>query len=232
MIIPLIAVLATPVHAQTADEDTSLLSPFVAPFMGTSSASQDEDTEDNAVKEKDKDKKDKEDKKDEPTASSTPATPVATTTPEAQRTNQSQKDQPRNDPGYNRTLENLLNLFVEPEKPIKENAKKQPALNQKATTTPKAPAPKPSATTTSTDNDDDTATTTPAGTFERTTDGGSNQFSPTNYYIPLDKLSPEITYSLSGVAMLFGIIGAVLILREPRMKEEQVWVPNFSEQSL
>jgi hypothetical protein len=142
-------------------------------------------------------------------------------------------------------VENILNQVIEPEKPIEENVKKTPSIVpvpiKKATTTP---AKKPTATTTpktatststtTPSGTHDDATTTPAGTFERTTDGDSNQFAPLNYYIPFDKLSPEMTYGLSALAMALGILGAVFVLQEPRTADirEPRWVPAFGEQSL
>lgn len=68
--------------------------------------------------------------------------------------------------------------------------------------------------------------------FTRTTDGGSNQYIPANYYPPLDSLSPEATYTLSGIALLFGILGATFILREPERNPRRAWIPNIGAQEL
>jgi hypothetical protein len=47
-----------------------------------------------------------------------------------------------------------------------------------------------------------------------------------NYYVPLDRLSPQMTYALSFIAMIIGISGGALLLKNPR--EETAWVPRPS----
>jgi hypothetical protein len=163
-------------------------------------------------------------------ATSTPITqPVATTatttTPEQQRENQSEQHKPTNDPTYDKNLEEILNQIITPakkpnEKPVERPNQKQIVVDQ----------PRPATSTPATDQDQ--ATTTPAGTFERTTNGASNQFAPTNYYIPLNNLSKEATYSLSALALLVGIAGAVLIVREPRTEQELAWSPGVPQSLL
>ena len=170
-------------------------------------------------------------KKSNDIASSTAATPIAstestttpavvadTTTPQPQEApatttdviiTPSTKNTPSNTPTYTKTLQNIL------------NQKTNTILRTRTST---------SSVSTSTN-----ATTTSAGTFNQITSGGSNQLFPTNYYAPLDKLTPRATYGLSALAMMCGIIGAVYVLREP--KEKTVWAvsPRTSpllEQSL
>ncbi|MDQ3014785.1 MAG: hypothetical protein M3Q73_02905 [bacterium] len=136
---------------------------------------------------------------------STPAqtTVAATTTPVLP----SPEDRTNTTPGddINKEAEEVLNTNLRPETPAPAKPTKP------STTTP-------------------VASTTPAGTtdpVEPTIDGSSNSFSPNNYYIPLDNLSPEMTYALSFVAMIVGISGAVLIIRDPRTKTAPAgnWVP-------
>ena len=156
-------------------------------------------------------------------ATTTPATPpedpVVPVVPAPEDRNTSQA------PTINKGVEDVLNQILTPETPIKENNPvKTPA---KATSTPALPTKNTKATT--------TATTTPAaGTTNNSINGGSNSFAPNNYYIPLDNLSPEITYALSFVAMVLGIAGAVLIIRDPSKQSEAVWAPTagFSREPL
>jgi hypothetical protein len=109
-------------------------------------------------------------------------------------------------------LEKILNENLQPEKPIDKNTpvKKEPVTSSNTI-----------------------ASTTPAGTINPTDPGsptdqsaitGQNTFSPSNYYIPLDNLSPELTYALSFIALISGLSGAYLIVREPRTKD--VWAPS------
>ncbi len=243
--------LVVPAHAMTLLEDDSPA--LIAPLVQRVLAVDDKDDDKNSKKSDDSKQKDAADDNSENTTTIAPATttqsvatttkPVATTTPAEQREVQSQKDQPRENARYDRILENILNQVIEPEKPIAENVKNQPSIVpvplKKVATTTATTKPTQTATTTATSTStttDDTATTTPAGTFSRTTDGGSNQFAPLNYYIPFDNLTAEMTYGLSALAMFFGILGAVFILREPRtgyqIQANRRWVPTFGEQSL
>jgi hypothetical protein len=132
-------------------------------------------------------------------ATSTPSTePQATTT---QPTATTTKPVPTK-PVINEDVEDVLNENLEPEKPIQVN---KPKTELPATTT---------------------ATTTPvAGTTGSDINGSSNSFAPNNYYIPLDNLSPAMTYTLSFIAMILGISGAVLIIRDPRTQTEKAWAP-------
>lgn len=139
-----------------------------------------------------------------PVAAST--TPAATTTPVLPPPEDRTNTTPGDD--INKEAEEVLNTNLKPETP--------------APAKPVKPSPTP------------VASTTPAGTtdpVEPTIDGSSNSFSPNNYYIPLDNLSPEMTYALSFVAMILGISGAVLIIRDPRTKTapapagSREWVP-------
>ncbi len=53
---------------------------------------------------------------------------------------------------------------------------------------------------------------------ERITDTGDY-----NYYVPLDNLSRETTYALSGIALFLGILGASFIIKD--QQEDLVWTP-------
>ncbi len=100
-----------------------------------------------------------------------------------------------------------------PAPPVKANA-----VHATTATTSKTPSPS------------NTATST-AAAFNQIVPGDSNQLILSNYYPPFDKLSTAATYALSALAMLCGISGALLILREPR--EASVWrTSNRAEQSL
>lgn len=142
----------------------------------------------------------------------TPAPVTASTTVAATTTPviPSPEDRTNTTPGdeINKEAEEVLNTNLKPETPA-------PAKSVK---------PKPTPTS--------VASTTPAGTtdpVEPTIDGSSHSFSPNNYYIPLDNLSPEMTYALSFVAMILGISGAFLIIRDPRARTAPAgtgeWVP-------
>jgi hypothetical protein len=200
-------------------DDTSVLAPIIAPFVGTTTDSDTEATNDEQTT-------------PTPVATTTPAEPapqatttdpVATTTPADTRSNQSQRDTPRDNPVYQQTLENVLNTFI------------APAETRRATTTPRRTTPRATSSTTTnatstatstattTDDESDDNVTAPIGA---STNGGSNQFAPNNYYIPFDRLSPEWTYGLSALAMVLGIVGATLILKSPAAEREVVWSPR------
>jgi outer membrane biosynthesis protein TonB len=222
------------VHAQTEDNEAEGIAPLVSQFLDDQNTSDNTQANDESIK-KEKEKKKAEDESDDArtdTESETQDTPttVSTSSPQAtptqQRENQSVKDQPRNDPEYNEDLESILNTSLPPAEEPKKESSKKPFVEKTTTTSEKSVA-----TSTATTTDDSEATSTPAGGFTHTSNGASNQFLPSNYYIPLDSLSPESTYALSGLAMIFGIVGATLILRDNR-EEEPVWIPAFSEQSL
>ncbi|MBX4198391.1 hypothetical protein KW782_03595 [Candidatus Parcubacteria bacterium] len=130
---------------------------------------------------------------------------------------------------YNQGIENVLNENLPPETPIK---KEVPEPTPKPT--PKKETPSRSSTTKATTTPIGGTTDpkkpdslTPADSGEHTVNGASNSFSPNNYYIPLDNLSPEVTYGLSFIALLSGIAGAVLIIRDPRTRTapEEGWAP-------
>ncbi len=61
-----------------------------------------------------------------------------------------------------------------------------------------------------------------------------NSFAPSNYYIPLDDLSPTMTYTLCFVAMVFGIAGSVLVIRDPKPRVRRSWSqsPRFTQRRL
>jgi hypothetical protein len=162
---------------------------------------------------------------------STLATEPASTTPKAA---------PRNGDQINNQVEDILNQIIIPQ-PIHKSVSDTDTSLAASTTSKLAPKdrPTPEATTstvTPKENNDKltaedastTATTTPiGGTINRNTDGDSNYFLPGNYYAPLDKLSPEATYGLSAIAALLGIVGVVLIIRDPHsvLDEEETWIP-------
>ena len=188
-------------NQQGDSQDTPSLAQVVAPFMGSSTASTSP-----AVANKDADQ-------------------AATTTPTIQRENQSLKDTPPANPTYNKTLENLLNTAVAPGSDTKKVLKETKATEARIQ---KEMATSTAVSTTATSS---TATTTAAGTTGPTATGGSNQFAPSNYYIPLDNLSVTATYGFSALAMALGIAGALLILKEPR--EQMAWAATpLTEPSL
>jgi hypothetical protein len=163
-------------------------------------------------------------------ASSTPVAP-ATTTPDQARETQSEKDKPRDNPTYNQNLESILNQTIIPiATDTPAITKPKPVSPPKSLTLPQKPASTSISTSTPATTDNSTQATSTAGIFKRLGSGDSNQFAPSNYYIPLDTLSPDMTYGLSGLALISGIVGSMLVLREPR--ERLVWVTKFPEQSL
>ncbi|MDQ3076434.1 MAG: hypothetical protein M3Q63_00045 [bacterium] len=118
--------------------------------------------------------------------------------------------------------ETILNTVLPPKT---ESPKvTRPSATSSATSTPVAGSTK-SKNTTGTINS--TPEVVPVE-FERTTNGESNVRTHANYYTPLDNLTPESTYTLSFVAMILGIMGAVLILKEPR--EFPAWMPGLKTQ--
>jgi hypothetical protein len=129
-------------------------------------------------------------------------------------------------------LEDVLNETLEPEKPIAEN-------NPKVIETP---AKKPVDNSKSNDSDTNASTTPVIGSTDPTDLGtpstgetaiiGQNSFLPSNYYIPFDNLSPEMTYALSFIALISGLSGAFLIVREPRTKEGWEPAPAFTREPL
>lgn len=149
----------------------------------------------------------------EPKATSTPvvqpaATTTATTTQPAVPEEPEDRNQPKK-PDVDEGVEEVLNENLKPETPIKKNTPVKPLQPTATSTTPTT-----------------TGTTTPAaGTTGNDINGDSNSFSPNNYYIPLDNLSPAMTYTLSFIAMILGIVGAVLIIRDPRIQTEEQWAP-------
>ncbi len=153
------------------------------------------------------------------TSTTTPEAPTSQTASTTPATNTSTV---RNGDPVNKNVEDILNTPTAQPKPTPIT----PKATKKATTTPlisgTTNTPKDSA-----DNSNQpTNQTTEA--FTRDTDGTSNQSIGSNYYIPLDTLSPSMTYSLSFIAMLLGITGAVLILRDTRESIE--WVPGITGQ--
>jgi outer membrane biosynthesis protein TonB len=147
-----------------------------------------------------------------PVASTTPASETTATTTKPQATSSAptlEEQTTVRKPKPNPEAEDVLNETLKPEKPIKNNlvprATSTAAINETGTST---------------------ATTTPVGGTTGTIDGGSNSFSPSNYYIPLDNLSPEMTYALSFVALLSGLSGAFMIVREPRLRQKEAWAPR------
>jgi hypothetical protein len=208
---------------KNTEDDSPIVAPLVTQFIGTPDDEPETAAQPAATSTEATSSPAPVDSKNSSQATSTP------TTPAEQREKQSEKDVPKNDPEYNQTVETILNQYIPPAPVVEEPKKVTPKKSTKSTTT--------AATTTSetaTSTNEKQATTTPAvtGTTNSTINGNSNQFAPSNYYIPFDKLSPELTYGLSALAMVLGIVGAVLILKEPRTQEELVWSPQFSERSL
>jgi hypothetical protein len=159
-------------------------------------------------------------------ASSTPVSSETTTSPTD--TTVPPKSAPQNGDPINQDVENILNQIIAPQT-IKQpvTPTETPKKPVKTTTTKKLT---PTASTTI--NSTSTSTTTEAiGSLSGpSTDGSSNQFSPNNYYFPLDRLSPQTTYILSTIALILGITGSVLIIRsksatEEAVEEEEVWAP-------
>ncbi|MES2437347.1 MAG: hypothetical protein V4519_05055 [Patescibacteria group bacterium] len=107
--------------------------------------------------------------------------------------------EPKEEP---KTVEEVLNTVIPPRDTPQKNP---PTKSTIGTTTPVAG---------STDE-------TP---FQRLIGGITQGYSPTNYYSPLNSLSPMATYAFSFCAMVMGIAGAVCILRDPR--EATVWAPE------
>ena len=88
-------------------------------------------------------------------------------------------------------------------------------------------------------------TATAAVVRNKSTSGVSDYTPPDNQYIvssnvypPLDGFSPNVTYALSGFALVLGCTGAYMILRDPRGKrvgasvEENLWSADTGEGSL
>lgn len=134
----------------------------------------------------------------------TTSTPVTTTPTVDDRSNVHKPDN-------NKDLEDILNETLEPEKPIEENT----TDSENASTTPVIGS-----------------TDLAAPSTDATAINAQNSFIPTNYYTPLDNLSPEATYALSFIALLSGLIGAYLIIREPRTSGDWAPAPVLTRESL
>ncbi len=129
----------------------------------------------------------------------------------------------------NPPAEDILNTVIPPK--AVEPTVTRPSATTSATSTPVAGSTKPK--TPKKPTAATSVTTAPVisdiiEAFERTTNGESNAIIPSNYYTPLDNLTPESTYALSFVAMILGIMGAVLILKEP--SESPAWMPGLKTQ--
>ncbi len=146
-------------------------------------------------------------------ATTTPAASASTTSPTSVEVKTGDPINPR--------VETILNTVIPP-KPAPTKVTR-PSATTSATSTPVAGSTKPKNTTGTTNS-----TPEVTETFERTTNGESNAITPANYYTPLDNLTPESTYALSFVAMILGIMGAVLILKEP--SESPAWMPGLKTQ--
>jgi hypothetical protein len=145
-------------------------------------------------------------------SSTVSTTTAATTTPISDEKDKNEKNTHEPEP-FNQDLEDVLNENLPPEQPIKQNIKKETATSS----TNSEASPKPATT---------SAATTSAATTESNINGEQNSFSPNNYYIPLDNLSPEMTYALSFMAMLLGISGGILVIRDPQPTSKDVWNPR------
>jgi len=160
----------------------------------------------------------------EPEPVATTTTPISTTTPV------SHTDIPEPDPIYREQLEDILNQTITPTKPLTEPEKKPVTpIRVKPDKKPDTSSTTTSGTVEPRDDSSNANTTIP---FERSTNGEANQFTPSNYYFPLDRLSPEVTYGLITASMVIGVIGAVLIVREPDIEVVPVWRPQWSESLL
>ncbi|MBA3550592.1 hypothetical protein H0W32_00040 [Patescibacteria group bacterium] len=118
--------------------------------------------------------------------------------------------------------ETILNTVLPPKNEPQKVTR--PSATSSATSTPVAGSTKSKNTTGTTNS---TPEVVPEE-FERTTNGESNVRTHANYYTPLDNLTPESTFALSFVAMILGIMGAVLILKEP--SESPAWMPGLKTQ--
>jgi hypothetical protein len=152
----------------------------------------------------------------------------ATTTPEVVTpTTPSSSTQTNNEAAaganqeYTQKLDSILNQSITP--------KTQPKPKTEKKATPITTGVKPSNIASTSLNATTKATTIPPdGTVKGAVDEFSNYAPVSNYYVPLDSLSPEMTYSLSGIAMILGILGAILIIRDPQ--EAIVWTPGIQTQ--
>ncbi len=123
-----------------------------------------------------------------------------------------------------------MNETLEPEKPIVENKPKV------------IPAPVKKPVDTVATEDENASTTPVVGSTDQTDLGspttdetaitGQNSFLPTNYYTPLDNLSPEVTYALSFIALVSGLIGAFFIVRDPKTTEDWAPAPVLTRETL
>ncbi len=214
----------SPAHAQVADTANSIIQ-AITPTPNTAEAAKPED-------------KDKESKKEDKTTTTEDATPAktesASSTPVTATTTPQSGSLGNGDP-YNSSIEKALNTTITPKPtpkattttPVTAAPKKTTTTTQPAKTTTTQTSKKSAATTTpvaGTTQDDNTSGTA----FSRLIDGESNVAAPANYYVPLDTLSPEATYILSFIAMLIGVFGAILILKEPRTAP--LWVPGLRAQ--
>jgi hypothetical protein len=128
------------------------------------------------------------------------------------------------DPIVNSTLERILNDVIRPQ-PEDQQSRPQKNRQPKATTTPTQQPKATTTATTTTKTATSTATTSPKSTttpgiFQRIiSDGDSNQFSASSYYVPLDNLGTQATYGLSAIAMILGIAGGTLIIGQPEKRK-------------
>lgn len=171
----------------------------------------------------------------DPLASSTPpsqpvSVPASTTPsqPEAPSTNSGQATPPSL-PSTS-TLINNPSTDQTPTPTPTPNSSPQPKKSPAVTPSPTPlPTPSPSSTSTPLSTSSNSTATSTAGSIT-TQPPGSNQFSAADYYTPLDTLSSGATYGLAILAMILGIWGAVLIIREPG--EQVLWTPRATSQPL
>ncbi len=126
-------------------------------------------------------------------------------------------------PEYNQSLDVILNENISPK------ASTTPAKTISTTTTPAPVSTTTAGTIAPTDSNNSKSTPATKAALDsqliKVTNSLLESPASTNYYVPLDNLSPEMTYILSAIAMLLGIWGAFLIIREPQ--EAVVWTPGI-----
>lgn len=113
--------------------------------------------------------------------------------------------------------------------------RQRPVLRNNASTTTQAPKASSTSAATSSPSASSSrtiASTTPAASVAAGSSGDANQYTPYDYYAPLDNLTPEETYGLSALAMLVGIVGTVMMLRDPRERAVRAWPSPLAGRSL
>ncbi len=161
-------------------------------------------------------------------ADAIPATPAAAT-PAAQAPASTTPATPKHGDPINQNIEDVLNTTIPPkETPKKETAKATTTIpaTTKPTNTPKTPAVTGTPIVKEVPAVQDVISNTVQSAIDSLTGAQTTNYASSNYYSPLDRLSPQVTYALSFIAMIIGISGAALIIKNPRGRE--VWMPQPS----